>query len=162
MINPLEMTLATPKYSVGKGYPGTIYLRTMTVYIKLVPSDRNVPQDMQNHAVKEQSSKRRRTEKRTTYHTARQSARQERKSQKEDESNFPRDPAPKVVQAIGRQAGFLNRVDHEHSQRRTYSWNPIDEFDMDIRAVLRAVGEGSGVDEEEKAEGELEKAGQGQ
>lgn len=30
MIKPLAITLATPKYNVGVGYPGTMYLSTMT------------------------------------------------------------------------------------------------------------------------------------
>ena len=36
MIKPLAITLATPKYNVCAGYPGTMYLSTMTACIHLV------------------------------------------------------------------------------------------------------------------------------
>ena len=50
---------------------------------------------------------------------------------------------------------LLDRIDDEHSERRADAGDPVDEFDMDEGAVAGAVGEGSCIDEEEEAEGEL-------
>ena len=90
-----------------------------------------------------------------TYHTPSQPSSQQSKPQKQHKPRLPRNPTPTITEAIRLQPRLLNRVDHQHAQRRADPRDPVDEFHMDVRAVARAVREGRRVDEEEESEREL-------
>jgi hypothetical protein len=90
-----------------------------------------------------------------THHTPRQTARQERKPQEQHKPRLPRHSAPAIAEAIRLQPRFLNRVDHQHPERRADARNPVDELDVYFGPVARAVRECGRIDEEEESKGEL-------
>lgn len=90
-----------------------------------------------------------------THHTPRQTAGQQREPEEQNEARLPRNPTSAVTEAIGIQPRLLDRVDDHHAQRRADAGDPVNELDMDLGAISRAVGKGGSVDEEEESEREL-------
>lgn len=90
-----------------------------------------------------------------THHTTGQPPCEQRKAQKEHKPRFPSHLAAAVAVAVGAQPRLLDRVDHQHPQRGADAGDPVDELDVHVGAIARAVREGRGVDEEEESEGEL-------
>lgn len=90
-----------------------------------------------------------------TYHTPSQPSSQQSKPQKQHKPRLPSNPTPAITEAIRLQPRLLDRVDHQHAQRRADPRDPVDELHMDVGAVARAVREGRGVNEEEESEREL-------
>lgn len=147
MMSEFAITLATPKYSVGKGYCGTIYLR------------------IKKHCDRQQTTTTLVLFK--TYHGPSQTASDQGKPHEQDQLGFPCHPVTAVRIAVGDQPRLLDRVDpgyqrtsatgecvgagggyvHEHSQHAADQRDPVRERDMDI-TVVRDLAVHRGIDEE--------------
>lgn len=92
---------------------------------------------------------------RYTHHTTSQPPREQRKAQKQHKPRLPRHLAAAIAVAVGAQPRLLDQVDHQHPQRGADPGDPVNELDVHVGAIARAVREGRGVDEEEESEGEL-------
>lgn len=146
MTRPLAMTLAIPKYKVGNGYCLIRYFKTMTVYSHFQSA---LP------ALNVRSRSKEKKKGQETNHTPRQTTRQERKPQEQHKPRLPRHSAPAVAEAIRLQPRLLNRVDHQHPERRADAGNPVDELDVNFGPVAGAVRECGRIDKKEESEGEL-------
>ncbi len=94
-------------------------------------------------------------EKKETYNRTSQTACHERKAQKEHQPRLPRNASARVGEAVGAEARLLDRVDHQHAQRRADAGDPVDELDVHVRTIPGRVRVRGGVNEEEEAQGEL-------
>ncbi len=92
---------------------------------------------------------------RKTYNRTSKTARHERKAQKEHQPRLPRDAGARVGEAVGAEARLLDRVDHQHAQRRADAGDPVDKLDVHVRAIPGRVRVRGGVNEEKEAQGEL-------
>lgn len=97
-MSEFAITLATPKYSVGNGYSGTIYLRIKKHYA--------------HHRSAGNTSKRTACAK--THHRPSQTARDQSKPHEQHQLGFPRHSVTAVRIAIGNQPRLLDRVDTGH------------------------------------------------
>lgn len=90
-----------------------------------------------------------------THHRPSQTPRHERKPHKQHQSRLPCHTIPRVAEAIRAEPRLVDGVDHQHAERGAYTWDPVDEVNVDVGAVEGGFGEGGRVDEEEEAKGEL-------
>ncbi len=89
--------------------------------------------------------------------TPRQPTRHQRKPKEQHQPRLPRHAGPRVREAIRGKSGLLDRVDDQHAERGADQWDPVNEGDVEEGGVEGRVRVGGGVDEEEEAEGELDR-----
>lgn len=86
---------------------------------------------------------------------ASQASSHQSKPEEQNKFSLPRNTIAGITEAVSTQAGLVNAVNDEHAKGGADGRDPVDECDVDVRAVLSGLGVGSRIDEEEETEGEL-------
>lgn len=87
--------------------------------------------------------------------TASEAAGHEGKAEEQYGAGLPCNSIPTIREAVGGEAGFLDAVDHQHSQRGADERDPVHKVDVDVRAVVPRFRKDAGIDEKEEAQREL-------